>query len=82
MAKKWLYQYGEHAIKVINKNLLGSELYIDDELCDQFKEFALRDHLSAKLKSGETVTATLEGVLTMDCLLCVDGKPLEPVEVD
>jgi len=81
MAKSWLYKYGDHTIKVVNKNFDGSELYIDDVLSDQFKGVSLTDRLSAKLESGELVTATLEGTLTMNCVLSIDGKPQEPVEV-
>ena len=81
MAKLWLYNYGDHTIKVINKNFDGSELYIDDVLCDQFKGVSLSDRLTAKMESGELVTATLEGTLTMNCSLCVDGEPQQPIEV-
>ncbi|MBQ3011726.1 MAG: hypothetical protein IJD81_11095 [Oscillospiraceae bacterium] len=81
MAKSWLYKYGNDTIKVINKNFEGSELYINGELSDQRKGFGLRDCLTASLKSGETITATLEGAITIDCSLCIDGKPQAPVEV-
>ena len=82
MAKKWLYHYGDDTIKVINKNFDGSELYINGELRDRKKGISLRDCLKTVLESGETVTATLEGLVTMGCSLCIDGKPQEPVEVE
>lgn len=81
MAKCWLYKYGEDIIKVVNKDFGGSELYINDELCDQKKGVSLRDCLSATLKNGETVSAVLEGVVTVGCSLCVDGKSQDPVQV-
>lgn len=81
MAKRWLYKYGDDAIMVINKGFNGSELYVNGELCNQKKGVSLRDCLTATLKSGETVTATLEGAITIGCSLNIDGKPQEPVEV-
>lgn len=81
MAKSWLYKYGEETIKVVNKNFDGSELYINGELCAQQKCTSLTENLTAALKSGETVTATLGGTLTMKCTLCINGEPQEPVEV-
>lgn len=81
MAKNWLYQHGNDTIKVVNKDFSGSELYVNGELCDQNKGISLRDRLTTVLKSGETVTATLEGLVTMGCSLCIDGKPQDPVEV-
>ena len=81
MAKCWTYKYSEYTIKVFNKNLDGSELYVNGELRDQKKGISLSDHLTVTLKSGEIVSATLEGTFSINCSLCINGKPLEPVEV-
>ena len=79
MAKSWLYKHGDITIKVLNKHFDGSELYINGELHDRRKGISLRDHLSASLANGETVDATLEGLITMNCFLCIDGILQEPV---
>ena len=81
MARSWLYKYGENSIKVVNKNFDGSELYVNSELYDQRKCISLTETLTATLKSGETITATLGGTLTMKCTLCINGELQEPVEV-
>lgn len=81
MAKCWLYQYGNDIIKVVNKNLEGSELYINDELRDQNNGISFNDRLNATLQSGEPVTATLGGVWTMKCSLFVNERLQEPVEI-
>lgn len=81
MARSWLYKYGEDYIKVVNKNFNGSELYINSELCAKKTGADLTDYLSTTLKGGETVTATLGGVLTTKCYLRINGTLLQPVEV-
>lgn len=81
MAKSWLYKYGDDTILVINKNFDGSELYVNGELCDENKGVSIKDRLVTKLKSGELVSATLEGAWKMGCSLVIDGKPQEPVEI-
>ena len=82
MAKKWVYQYGNHTIKVVNKSINGSELYVDDVLRDQFTKASLNDHLTADMESGERITVTLEGVLATECYLMVNGRPQRPVSVE
>ncbi len=81
MAKSWLYKYGDDIIQVVNKNFDGSELYVNDTLCDKNTGVSIRDRLVANLKGGEVVSATLEGTLTMKCFLTIDGTPQEPIEV-
>lgn len=80
MAKKWVYKYGEHTIKVVKKGLKGSELYVDDVLKDQAKKMEMIDRLSAELDTGETFYATLDGLFSTNCFLVV-GKQQEPVSV-
>ena len=81
MAKHWVYKYNDFTIEVLNKNLNGSELYVNGELCDKKKGISLSDHLTVTLASGEIVSATLEGAFSIECSLTINGKPQEPVEV-
>lgn len=81
MANCWLYKYGDDTIKVVNKSLDGSEMYINDELCAQNNGLSLSDRLTAKLKNGESVEVSLGGTFKVKCSLFIDGKLQEPVEV-
>ncbi len=80
MAKTWTYKYGEDTIKVVNKDFEGSEMYINDALCDQNNGISFSDNLSGVLKNGETVKASLGGTFKMKCSLFVNGVLQEPAE--
>lgn len=81
MAKSWLYKYGDDAILVVNKGFRGSELYINNQLTDTCTGVSIKDCLVATLKNGELITATLQGMTTMECTLLINKVPQNPVEV-
>ena len=72
MAKKFVYQYGADTIMVTN-SMTTAELFVNGEQQDNFTGFSTACVLNGKLKSGETIRATLGGTWSIKCKLFIDN---------
>lgn len=80
-SKEWLYQFGDHEIRVINTWLNGAYLYIDGFLRDtSHSRLAIRPQtfMSARLKrddpSSPLIEVKAEALFFVKVQICADGK--------
>lgn len=76
--KSWKYKYDANEIEVRNGSAL--ELYVNGELQDVKYGVSDNADLFGKLESGETIKASVGGILKVKCSLFIDNALQNPVK--
>lgn len=75
--EEWAYEFDGNTIIVRNGKVV--ELVINGEVQDSIKGIRLKAELNGTLPSGNSVKATLGGLVEVDCTLSVDDVVIAPV---